>query len=196
MVLLNGMGLNIEKSSDGTNGASWSLYFNKGYFLNPSGSMLRATEPYVLKLKKQDYICNFPCGYHLYYNPDNNKFTVIDDKEHQDLAKCTDYGYHTGGFVVKDCKLIFVYPKNCDDIEFIREFDSEFDSAYNKLRIDCDTPEETLEEICGTFNELNFNNDYEIDCIVYENSENEFNICEFDPTDFEADGTDEHCGNP
>jgi hypothetical protein len=193
MILLKGMGLNVEKSSDGTNGNRWSLYFDRGHFITQSGTMFRSTEPYVLKLKKSDYICQFPCGYHLYYNPENNKFSIITDQEHRDLEKCNDYGYHIGGFMIKDCKLNFVYPKNCDEIEFIRDFTSEFDSAYNKLRVDCDTPEEVLEEICGTFNELNFNEDYDIDCIVYETSENEFNICEFNPEEFEADGEDEHC---
>jgi hypothetical protein len=128
MTKLTGMDLNIEKSSDGTNNNQWSLFFNPGYFSNESNTMFRKTESSVLKLKKLDYNCPISCGYHIYYNPDNNKYNVIDSEEHYDLS-CHDYGYNIGGFVVKNCKLVFVYPKDCENIEYRRGFGDEYNSA-------------------------------------------------------------------
>jgi len=190
MILVDGMTLNVEKSSDGTNNNQWLLYFDRGYFVNSSGTLVRITDTNVIKLIKNDYICENPCGYHIYYNPDNNKFAILDTTEYISLEnenKCHDYGYSIGGFIVKDCKLNFVYPKNCENVEYKREFTEAFNKAYNKQRLDCETSQEYLDEICGTFNELNFDESYEIDCIVYETSENEFNSCQFDQEEFEAD---------
>ena len=199
MILVKGMDLNIEKSSNGTNNNQWLLYFNRGYFVNSSETLVRSTDSNVLKLKKSNYVCEYPCGYHVYYNPDNNKFSIIDNQEYNQISEgtvCHDYGYSIGGFIVHNCKLNFVYPKDCDIIEYQREFAPEFDESYNKQRFDCNTSEEELAEICGTFNDLNFNNDYDIDCIVYENSENEFNACQFDNQEFEADPEEGQCQIP
>jgi hypothetical protein len=190
MIKIQGMELNFEKSSDGTNGSSWQLYFNRGLFSNSSGSMIRFTEPTVVKLKKKDYDYSKPKGFYLYYNPNNNKFSIVENNE--DLS-CEEPGYSIGGFLIKNCKMYFVYPKSCEGIEYRRSFDDAYNDAYNNLSINCDTPDEVLEEVCGEFREMNFNNDYNIDCVIFETSENEFNACEFNPNEFESD---EECPIP
>jgi len=182
VVKIHGMELNLEKSSAGTNGAMWSLYFNPGYFYG--NGVIRSTEASEITLKKSDYNCTLPCGYHMFYNPWNNKYTLIESK---DIEDCNDYGYSIGGFIVKNCKIGFVYPKDCEDIEYRRSFDESYDDLpFNQLDINCETPQELLDEVCGTFLEENFSNDYDINCIVYEEN-NQFKYCEFDPEEFESD---------
>jgi hypothetical protein len=64
------------------------------------------------------------------------------------------------------------------------------------LTIDCKTTDEELAEVCGTFNALNFTDAYDIDCVVFVNSENEFSACQFDQEEFEADPEEGQCPLP
>ena len=180
MTKISGMALNISKSSDGTNGAQWQLFFTEGLFEAPG--VLKNTEPSLLRLKKSDYQCTVPCGYHLYYNPYTNKYNLIDNDTYLINKDCNDYGYLIGGFVVAGCKLTFVYPRDCEDTEYIRPFSDEFDTAFNKKVSNCD---EHL-DICGAFDELQFSDAYDISCPIIEDG-NAFSQYEFDNEEFETD---------
>jgi hypothetical protein len=184
MTRISGMILDIEKSStDPISG--WYLYFTEGLFEAPGVS--KFVEPSILRLKKKDYSSTsggLPRTFHIYFNPLINKYTVIENSE---IDECEDTGYSIGGFMVKNCKLYFVYPKDCEDIEYRRPFAEEYNEAFNKLEINCDTPDEVLEEICGEFNRENFNNDYKIECLVFTSEDDQFCYVEFDSEEFEAD---------
>jgi hypothetical protein len=179
MVKISGMDLNVEKSSDGTNGAMWYLYFNEGLFSGPGVS--KTVEPSIFRLKKADYDSKLPKSYYMYYNPYINKYNLLTPEE--EAETCQDLGYSIGGFIIKNCKLYFVYPKDCEDVLYTRGFAEEYDTSYNKKTYNCYIEP----DICGEFHSENFNNDYRIDCIVY-GDENGFDVCEFESEEFEADG--------
>jgi hypothetical protein len=175
---VQGLTLNIEKSSP--QGEFWYLYFNKGIFVGPG--IRKDTEDFILRLSKKEETqkCTGVCGYQIYFNPLNNKWTVLDIDE-----TCHDYGYHVGGFVVDsvNCRLVFMRPKvpDCDITEYRRDFDEDFDEGYNQLSINCETPQEILDDVCGQFLEENFTEAYDVNCIVLEEKD-QFKEFEFRPS--------------
>jgi len=174
MKKIYGMNLDIEKSSNGTDDIMWSLYFTEGEF--QSNQISKSTEPIIFRLKRKDYYTETISSYFIFFNPYNNKYTILNKKELECIEK--DYGYYIGGFIVlSDCRLIFLHPDCKDDIEYkrIRNFSEEFTEAYENRSIDC----EGDPEICGAFREINFNNDFDIGCPIIE-EDNEFNEYEFD----------------
>ena len=185
-----GMTLNLEKSSDGSTNKEWYLYFDAGVFTDFNKA--RTTDDFILRLKKykEKEKCQKQnktlCGYHLFYDPNYDSFTLLDDTQYSDSCLLDDLGHHIGGYVVdftdpKNCRIIFVYPKNCDvdENDFRRDFEDEFDANYNKLSINCDTPQGILDDVCGQFLEENFSDAYDINCLVIE-EENQFKKVEFD----------------
>jgi len=174
MIKIQGMELDIEKSSDGTNNFMWSLYFTEGLF--EDNNVSKTTEPVLFRLKRTDYQNPSNQAYYIYYNPYINKYNIIQKSELECQEK--DVGYNIGGFMVlNDCRLVFVYPKCTDTVNYnrTRSFDEEFDESFENRTIDCDG----LPDLCGAFREINFNNDFEIGCPIIEDG-NEFDQYEFD----------------
>jgi hypothetical protein len=175
MEKISGLTLNLEKSSSGV---YWYLYFDAGSFIGPG--IRKDTGDYILKLSKQcsDSIISG----HVYFNPVNNKWNIFE--EFQDNYE----GYHVGGYIITpECKLIFVGPSvpDCENVtEYRRDFDDSYDQNFDQLSINCDTPPEVLDDVCGQFLEENFSNDYDINCVVLEEKD-QFNLVEFNK-DFEV----------
>lgn len=176
MTRIEGHELDIERSSDGTNDVQWRLVFTQGLFQGPG--VQRSVEPVQFLLKRSDYNNKIPVSYYIYYDPVINKYQFV---ENDVKERCEDYGYNLGGFIVADCKLTFIYPKCTDDVTYIRPWTEEFTEAYEKRNISC----EEQADMCGQFRDTNFNNDFEIDCVIVED-DNAFYYAEFDPEEFET----------
>jgi len=63
-------------------------------------------------------------------------------------------------------------------------FTEEFTNSYELRKISC----EEQEYLCGEFREMNFSNDFEIDCPIIEDN-NAFDMYEFDNEEFEITPT-------
>ena len=176
MIKIEGCELDIEKSSDGTNDNSWYLYFTGGVCEAPS--VIKTKEPSILRLKKKDYQSIYPIARHLYFNPETDKYTLLDPSE---VQECDDLGILLGGFIVIGCKLTFVYPKCTDDKTYIRPFEETFDEAFEKRQLSCDEQS----ELCGAFRDFQFDESFEIDCPIVEDN-NAFDYGEFDRGEFET----------
>jgi len=185
MTKIQGMELDLEKSSDGTSGDMWKLVFTQGLFEGPGVS--KTTEPVQFIIKKKDYNHPLPVGYYIYYNPYYNKFQITTDNPEE----CTDPGYNIGGFLVSNCRMIFLNPKCTDDTSYIRPFAEEFDQNFEKRKISCDE----MDDFCGAFRDggedgdpdgiPGFSSGFEIDCPIIEDN-NSFYYAEFDPDEFET----------
>jgi len=186
-----------EKSS--TSGIEYRIVFTDGLFEDPSG-MRFPVESSVFRIKKSDYKdITVPIGYHFYYNPRNQTFSLLDANEFINLSECNDYGEHIGGFLImkyqNKCKLSFVYPKCENGTKSIRPFSDDFDTydpdnqeegSFEGREIPCDP--NFAGELCNAFNTLNFDNSYEIKCPITENvATNSFDYCEYDDSDFETE---------
>jgi len=176
MEILIGQEFNLDKSSNGTNGNMWTLVFNSGEYKGIN--VTRTVEPIQFILKKKDYNSPLPLRYYIYYNPYINKYQFIKDDE---FDECTDPGYNIGGFVISDCRIMFLQPKCTEDLEYIRPFAEEFDKNFEKREINC----QDFDEFCGAFRDDSFTDGFEIDCPIIEDN-NAFYYAEFDHDEFET----------
>ncbi len=176
MIKIYGHELDLNRSSDGTNDIAWTLVFTQGRFDGPGVS--KTVEPVQFKLKKKDYNFPLPKSYYVFYNPDNNKYNIIENGE---VPECSDYGYQLGGFVISGCRMMFLYPKCTDNAEYIRPFAEEYDQNFEKRQIKCSE----VQDFCGAFRDDSFTEGFEIDCPIIEDN-NAFNYSEFDPEEFET----------
>jgi len=176
MLVIQGQEIDLEKSSDGTDGRQWNLVFTSGQYIGPSVS--RTVEPVQFRLKKSDYNSKLPQGWYIYYNPYINKYNILQKDQ---IPECNDLGYNIGGFIISNCKMMFLYPECSNDVEYIRPFAEEYDTAFEKREIKC----EDYDDYCGAFNELGFDTGFEIDCPIIEDN-NAFKYAEFDPAEFET----------
>jgi len=176
MQVIYGQEIDLEKSSDGTTSFMWNLVFTGGEYQGPGVS--KTIEPVQFKLKKNNFPSKLPDRYYIYYNPYNNKYQFLKDSE---IGKCADPGYNIGGFIVTDCRIVFLNPKCTDDTTYIRPFAEEFDQNFEKRQINCSD----LDEFCGAFRDDSFTNGFEIDCPIIEDN-NAFYYAEFDDEEFET----------
>ena len=163
MTVITGIEIDTEKSS--ATQEDWSLYFTGGEFLGIN--VKRTVNPAILHLKKSDYKeCKGinPCLYYLYYNPKTNQYTLWNQSD--DLDVCNDLGYMIGGFMVKDCKLTFVYAKDSDNCQYKRVFDQSYDLSYEHTEVYCsDCPDQSI--FCSDM----FTDAFQTDCIIQETSD-------------------------
>ena len=178
MLKISGCELDLEQSSDGTDDLQWRLVFTKGQFIAPG--VAKTTEPVQFVLKRSNYNLNVPKGYYIYFNPENNKYNII---ENDKIDLCNNPGYNIGGFLVRNCKLSFIYPKCSDDVEYKRPFAEEFTRSYEKREMKCSD----YEGLCGAFNDVNFSDEeFETHCPIIEDN-NAFYYAEFDNEEFETE---------
>jgi len=173
MTKIYGHELDLEQSSDGTDGSMWTLVFTQGRFDGPQVS--KTVEPVQFVLKKKDYDFPFPKSYYIYYNPYTNKYQMIENNQEEE---CTDPGYQLGGFIISNCRMMFLNPKCTlgeNGTTYIRPFAEEFTQAYEKRQISCND----FNDFCGAFRDDSFTNGFEIDCPILE-SDSEFSFVEFD----------------
>ncbi len=158
MTTIKGIELDLLRSSN--NNFNWELVFTGGSFLSVNTSI--QLEPSLIRIHKRDYThCDkFPCLYNIYYNPYYDKYSIIDQNELQD--DCNDNGYKIGGFQVKNCKMFFVHPNNCEGVQYERNFTQEYNNSFTLTEFDC------TDTICGDFNDISFNEAYDTKCVIGE----------------------------
>ncbi len=158
MTTIKGIELDLLRSSN--NDFNWELVFTSGSFLSVNTSI--QLEPSLIRLNKRDYThCNnLPCLYSVYYNPIYDQYSIIDQNEPQD--ECHSNGYLIGGFQIKNCRLFFVYPNNCEGVQYERNFTSEYNKSFALTEFNC------TDEECGDFNDIAFNESYDTSCIITE----------------------------
>ncbi len=159
MTIVQGIELDLELSSN--DDFDWSLVFTPGSFVfnNTSRQVARA----VFNLKKSDYQCNsfMPCLYSIYYNPKTDNYQIIPTGSEEE---CHDLGILIGGFQIRDCKMYFVAPQTCNDVNYKRNFTPEFDKSYVITEYVCDEEETCFAE----FNDKQFNEAFDATCVIGE----------------------------
>ena len=146
---LLGVALDAQRSTADETGKR--LYFTGGEFVTPWS--LKYISDFVITLKAEDYQCDIPCLYDVYFNPANEAYQIIEKGTKDDLS-CSP-GYLIGGFQIDGCKFMFLEAK-CNNIKFVRPFTESFNAAYRKLDCDCK----------GDYNTNAFSDEFKTECAL------------------------------